>query len=73
MLYVHSKHRRRGVGMALIKHIESQCRTTKLFTSTNQSNLGMQSLLGKLEYELTGVIHNLDEGDPELVFFKRLR
>ena len=53
--------------------MESLCRTPKLFTSTNLSNLPMQSLLAKLEYQLSGVIHNLDEGDPEIVYFKRLR
>ena len=73
MLYVHSDYRRRGVGTALIRHMESHCRTPKLFTSTNQSNLSMQSLLAKLGYESSGVIHNLDEGDPEIVYFKRLR
>jgi N-acetylglutamate synthase-like GNAT family acetyltransferase len=73
MLCVHSKHRRRGAGAALLRYMESLCRTVKLFTSTNQSNLQMQSLLAKSGYELTGVIHNLDEGDPELVYFKRLR
>ena len=73
MLYVHSEHRRRGAGEALVRHMESLCRTPKLFTSTNLSNLRMQSLLAKLEYELSGVIHNLDEGDPELVYLKRLR
>ena len=73
MLYTHSEYRRRGAGEALLRHMESLCRTPKLFTSTNLSNLRMQSLLAKLEYKLTGVIHNLDEGDPELVYFKRLR
>lgn len=72
MLYVHSDYRRRGAGEALLRHMESLCRTPKLFTSTNLSNLRMQSLLAKLEYELSGVIHNLDEGDPEIVYFKRL-
>jgi GNAT superfamily N-acetyltransferase len=72
MLYIHSDHRQRGVATALIRYMESQCRTPKLFTSTNQSNLSMQSLLGKLGYESSGVIHNLDEGDPEIVYFKRL-
>ena len=72
MLYVHSEHRRRGAGAALLRHMESLCRTPKLFTSTNLSNLRMQWLLAKLEYELSGVIHNLDEGDPEIVYFKRL-
>lgn len=73
MLYVHSEHRRRGAASALLRHMESLCRTPKLFTSTNLSNLRMQSLLASLEYELSGVIHNLDEGDPEIVYFKRLR
>ena len=72
MLYVHSGYRRRGAGEALLRRIESLCRTPKLFTSTNLSNLPMQSLLAKLGYELSGVIHNLDEGDPEIVYFKRL-
>jgi GNAT superfamily N-acetyltransferase len=73
MLYVDSDHRRRGAGAALLKHMESLCETLKLFTSTNLSNLPMQSLLAKLDYVLSGVIHNLDEGDPEIVYFKRLR
>lgn len=73
MLYVHSGHRRRGAGAALLRHLESLCETSKMFISTNLSNLPMQSLLTKLEYVLSGVIHNLDEGDPEIVYFKRLR
>ena len=73
MLYVHSNYRRRGAGAALLRHMESLCRTPKLFTSTNLSNLRMQSLLAKLGYELSGVINNLDEGDREIVYFKRLR
>jgi ribosomal protein S18 acetylase RimI-like enzyme len=73
MLYVHSGQRRRGAGEALLQHMESLCQTSKLFTSTNLSNLPMQALLAKLEYVLSGVIHNLDEGDPEVVYFKQLR
>lgn len=73
MLYVHSDHRRSGAGTALMQHLESLCQTPKLFTSTNLSNLPMQSLLAKLGYVLSGVIHNLDEDDPEIVYFKRLR
>jgi len=73
MLYIRVDHRRSGAGAALIRHMESLCKTPKLFTSTNLSNLPMQSLLAKLGYVLSGVIHNLDEGDPEIVYFKRLR
>lgn len=72
ILYIHSDYRRIGAGAALLKHMEPHCRTAKLFTSTNLSNLPMQSLLSKLDYVLSGVIHNLDEGDPEIVYFKRL-
>lgn len=73
MLYIHSDYRRSGAGAALLQHIESLCQTPKLFASTNLSNLPMQALLAKLNYVLSGVIHNLDEDDPEIVYFKRLR
>src|ERR1051325_6360041 len=73
MLYIHSEHRRCGAGAALLKQMESLCKTPKLFASTNLSNLPMQSLLAKAGYVLSGVIYNLDEGDPEIVYFKRLR
>jgi len=51
----------------------NECRTPKLFTSTNQSNVPMQGLLATLEFARSGLIENLDDGDPELVYFKRLR
>jgi N-acetylglutamate synthase-like GNAT family acetyltransferase len=73
MVYVHSDYRRSGAGAALVRHLESLCQTSKLFTSTNLSNLPMQSLLAKLGYVLSGIIHNLDEDDPEIVYFKQLR
>lgn len=73
LLYVHSDYRRGGAGVALLQHLESLCQTPKLFTSTNLSNLPMQSLLAKLSYVLSGLIHNLDEDDPKIVYFKRLR
>ena len=73
MLYVHPQFRRQGIGSALIRYLVNECRTPKLFTSTNQSNLPMQRLLATLEFDRSGIIENLDEGDPELVYFKRLR
>ena len=73
MLYIHPQHRRRGTGTALIYQAEAQCRTEKLFTSTNTSNLPMQGLLCKLGYTPSGIINNLDEGDPEIIYFKRLQ
>ena len=71
-LYVAETDRRRGVGAALMRHAEALCRTPKLFTSTNLSNRPMQALLARLGYKLSGVIHDLDEGDPELIYVKYL-
>ena len=71
MLYVHPSHRRVGVGLALMRHAESLCKTDKLFTSTNELNRPMHTLLIRLGYSPSGVINNLDEGDPEIVYFKR--
>ena len=69
MLYVADGERRQGVGRALMKALASRCKTRKLFTSTNRSNKPMQQLLDRLGYMASGVIHNLDPGDPELVYF----
>jgi hypothetical protein len=33
----------------------------------------MQRLLATLGFNRSGLIENLDEGDPELVYFKQLR
>jgi GNAT superfamily N-acetyltransferase len=73
LLYIHPNYRRHGAGLKLVQHLETVCQTAKLFTSTNLSNLPMQSLLAKLAYRLSGVIHHLDEDDPELVYVKYLK
>ena len=73
MLQVAPSFRRRGIGTALLRHLEGTCRAPKLFTSTNESNAPMRALLASMGYEPSGVVHNLDEGDPELFFFRRLR
>ncbi len=69
MLMVGERYRRRGVGLALIAALKSHCRHPKLFTSTNRSNLPMQRLLLNAGFVASGQIDNLDDGDPEQVFF----
>lgn len=73
LVYVAPSARRQGVGQTLIGHAERTCATAKLFTSTNESNSAMRSLLARLGYLSSGVIHNLDADDPELIFVKHLR
>lgn len=71
LVYVRTDYRKYGFATALMQHIEETYNTEKLFTSTNLSNLPMQRLLEKLGYTISGVVHNLDEGDPEVFYFKR--
>jgi GNAT superfamily N-acetyltransferase len=71
LLFVREEARRRGFGEALMRAAIAACRTPKLFTSTNLSNRPMQALLAKLGFSLSGVIHDLDPGDPELVYVCR--
>jgi ribosomal protein S18 acetylase RimI-like enzyme len=70
MLCVHPEHRRRGIGRALMRRAEQGCATTRIFTSTNRSNLPMQRLLEGLGYRRSGEVDDLDPGDPE-VFYSR--
>jgi len=73
MLLVHPDHRRTGVGSALVRHLETLCRSDRIFTSTNESNLPMQALLTKLGYTRSGRVDDLDPGDPELFYSRALR
>lgn len=72
LLIVHPEQRRKGVASALMQHIERIVPTDRLFTSTNESNAPMQALCERLGFVKSGWIDNLDEGDPEIVYFKRL-
>ncbi|KAF1021799.1 MAG: hypothetical protein GAK29_03327 [Acinetobacter bereziniae] len=69
MLMVGEHYRRHGIGLDLLNGLKSNCLHPKLFTSTNRSNLPMQRLLRTSGFIESGQIENLDEDDPELVFF----
>jgi ribosomal protein S18 acetylase RimI-like enzyme len=73
LLLVHPNYRKRGVATAIVKYIESICPTEKIFTSTNKSNVVAQRMFESLDFVKSGYIENLDEGDPEIIYFKRLR
>lgn len=72
MLMVEKESRRKGVATTLVTRLEERCETDKLFTSTNESNKPMQALMQSMSYEPSGTVYNLDDGDPELFYFKRL-
>lgn len=70
LIYIDERYRGEGLGPKLIEALELQSKSASLFTSTNQSNLHMLHVLEGLGYERSGIIHNLDPGDPELVYVK---
>ncbi len=72
LLMVHPEFRRRGIATALMRAAELDAPTGKLFTSTNQSNIAARSLFESLGFVRSGMIENLDQNDPEIIYFKRL-
>lgn len=71
MLMVTPSARGRGVGHRLLNAAAASCTTPKLFTSTNVSNQPMQRLLQRNGWSPVGLLHGLDEGDPELFYLCR--
>ena len=59
---------RRGVASALMANIEAGFEGDRLFGSCNESNKAMRTLLVGRGYKVSGVVENLDPGDPELFF-----
>jgi len=71
LLLVEAPARRCGLASALMTVAEATYSGRQMFTSTNQSNLPMQSLLQGRGYLPAGVVLYLDPGDPELIFMKK--
>lgn len=73
LLAVAERVRRRGIATAMLRYLETQSPTAILWTSTNESNTPMRTLLVHEGFAASGTIDGLDEGDPELFFRKRVR
>ena len=71
LVAVAEAERRTGVATALIESLVGLLPPgEKLWTSTNESNAPMRSLLARLGFVPSGRIDNLDDSDPELVFVR---
>jgi GNAT superfamily N-acetyltransferase len=69
LLFVAPHWRRHGLGRALIRAALQNASTSRVFTSTNESNIPMRELLRSEGWTPSGVLTGLDEGDPEHLFF----
>ena len=72
LLIVRHSERRNGIGRSLVQSFEDVSPTSKVFSSTNHSNETMHHFFHSLGYKNSGSIDHLDEGDPEIIYFKQL-
>jgi N-acetylglutamate synthase-like GNAT family acetyltransferase len=70
LLAVAVNERRQGIGSLLLQQCVDLSSTKRIFTSTNQSNLPMIALLEKRGWEFSGQLEGIDDGDPELIYYK---
>lgn len=72
LLRVGQVFRRRGIGTDLMRAVIARTPGDRLFTSTNDSNIAMRQLLGRIGFVSSGYIENLDLDDPELIYIRWL-
>ncbi|MRX71847.1 GNAT family N-acetyltransferase [Bacillus lacus] len=70
LIIVSPSKRRKGNASLLIDYMMSISPTTKVFSSTNRSNSSMQKVFDANGFIESGIVENLDEGDPEIIYFK---
>ncbi|MGY1464433.1 N-acetyltransferase family protein [Bacillus toyonensis] len=69
LIIVSPTKRRQGHASSLISYMLSNSPTQKIFSSTNESNTNMQKVFKANGFMRSGIIENLDEGDPEIIFY----
>ena len=70
LIIVKPTERRKGYATSLIKYFISISPTKKIFSSTNQSNKRMQEVFKANGFIQSGIVENLDEEDPEIIYYK---
>ncbi|WP_342430092.1 GNAT family N-acetyltransferase [Neobacillus sp. FSL H8-0543] len=70
LIIVRPTERRKGYATSLIEYFINISPTKKIFSSTNKSNQRMQEVFKANGFIQSGFIENLDEGDPEIIYFK---
>lgn len=70
LIIVKPTERRKGYATSLIESFISISPTKKIFSSTNKSNKRMQEVFKANGFIQSGFVENLDERDPEIIYFK---
>lgn len=70
LLVVAEAYRRQGIALMLLDHCEAAHADDRIFVSTNASNTAANALFAKAGFEGSGIVYNLDPGDPELIYVK---
>ena len=73
LIIIQEENRGKGIAGQTFNLICKQCKTGKVFTSTNSSNTPMQKALTKAGFSFAGKINGLDDGDPELFYYKEIK
>jgi len=73
LIILDEKYRGMGIGGQVFDLICKQCKADKVFTSTNSSNLRMQRALTKSGFTFAGRLDGLDDDDPELFYYKKIK
>ncbi|MBY6036793.1 GNAT family N-acetyltransferase [Fictibacillus nanhaiensis] len=69
LVMIKPSHQRKGYAKSLLKYMAEHSPTQKVFSSTNQSNIAMQQVFTASDFIKSGFVDNLDEGDPEIIYF----
>ncbi|WP_041964231.1 GNAT family N-acetyltransferase [Mesobacillus selenatarsenatis] len=70
LIIVRPTERRKGYATALIEYFIGISPTRKIFSSTNKSNKRMQEVFKVNGFIESGFIENLDERDPEIIYYR---
>ncbi|SES44639.1 GNAT family N-acetyltransferase [Psychrobacillus sp. OK032] len=70
LIIIKPTERRKGYATSLMEYFISISPTKKIFSSTNKSNIRMQEVFKANGFIQSGFVENLDDGDPEIVYFK---
>lgn len=73
LIIIAEEYRGNGIGGKVFDLLCEQCNTTKIFTSTNSSNIQMQRALTKSNFSFAGELTGLDDGDPEYFYYRMIK